>query len=456
MNKFEKVVRYIISLIKEEKLKPSDKLPSIRAMAEEFSCNKSTIIRAYQELEGKHYIYSVSKSGYYVIESMEREEDNLEVFDFLSASPDLNVMPYKDFQHCINQAIDIYKNEIFSYSPFEGIYSLRCEIQKYLQDFQVFADVNNLFITTGAQQAINLAVNMPLPNKRTNILVEQPTYYGALESIKNTDCNIYGLDVSKNGIDLESLEHILKNHDIKLFYVITRFQNPSGFSYSNEDKKRILALIQKYDVYLVEDDYLSELDLDTKADPFYSFDDTNRVIYIKSFSKVFLPGMRIASIIVPDRMKNEFIKYKFTSDFNSPAISQGAFEIYLKSGMFHTHIEKIKKVYKNKLDILLEACKTYFDDSIKYIKPNNGFFICIYLPDNIKAAYITNILKEQSVYVKDCSDMYLDDFNKENAIRICISKIEENKIDKGIEIISKVIKQNRKRLNYIADNIMIP
>lgn len=82
MNKFEKVVRYIISLIKEEKLKPSDKLPSIRAMAEEFSCNKSTIIRAYQELEGKHYIYSVSKSGYYVIESMEREEDNLEVFDF--------------------------------------------------------------------------------------------------------------------------------------------------------------------------------------------------------------------------------------------------------------------------------------------------------------------------------------------------------------------------------------
>ncbi|MEK4301558.1 PLP-dependent aminotransferase family protein [Oceanobacillus sp. FSL W8-0428] len=456
MNKFEKVVRYVISLIKEEKLKPSDKLPSIRAMAKDFSCNKSTIIRAYQELEDKHYIYSVNKSGYYVVESMEREEDNLEVFDFLSASPDLNAMPYKDFQHCINQAIDIYKNEIFSYSPFEGIYSLRCEIQKYLQDFQVFADADNLFITTGAQQAINLAVNMPFPNKRNNILIEQPTYYGALESIKNTNYNIYGIDVSKNSIDLEKLEHILKNHDIKLFYVMTRFQNPSGFSYSNEDKKRILALIQKYDVYLVEDDFLSELDLDTKADPFYSFDDTNRVIYIKSFSKVFLPGMRIASIVVPDRMKSEFIKYKFTSDFNSPAISQGAFEIYLKSGMFHTHIEKIKKLYKNKLDILLEACKTYFDDSIKYSKPNNGFFICIYLPDNIKATYITNILKEKSVHVKDCSNMYLDDFNRDNAIRICISKIEENKIEKGIEIISKVIKQNRKRLNRITDNIMIP
>lgn len=121
-------------------------------MAERFSCSKNTIIRAYNELEKEHLIYSVPKSGYYVVNEYRSVKNDDKMIDFLSAGPDKEVMPYIEFQHCINQAIDIYKEELFNYSDRQGFYSLRLQLVKYLQDLQVFTDPKRLFVVSGSQQ----------------------------------------------------------------------------------------------------------------------------------------------------------------------------------------------------------------------------------------------------------------------------------------------------------------
>lgn len=438
-SKYIKIMEEIKIQVTDGSLIAGSKLPSVRQLSEYFSCSKNTVIKAYAELEKKHLIYSVPKSGYYVVNEFQKATEENEVIDFLSAGPDKNVMPYMEFQHCINQAIDQYKEELFTYSDQQGIYSLRVQLVKYLQNLQVFTQPERLVVVSGSQQALNLLVSMPFPNGKNNILIEQPTYYGFIESIKLHNATTFGIELSMEGIDLERLEYIFRNNDIKFFYIIPRFQNPLGHCYKNSDKKKIVALAEKYDVYIVEDDFLGDLDPNTKSDPLFSFDSSGRVIYIKSFSKVFLPGLRVGTVVLPTLMINNFLRYKFTSDYNSSALSQGALEIYLKNGMFNSHLKKIKEVYRVKMQILKEACELFLPANTDFSKPTSGFYLSISLPKNVTAKQVVHMLNEQRIYVDDASRMFLPEYKKENLLRLCISQVNENQIKLGVEQLAHCI-----------------
>lgn len=415
------------------------KLPSVRQFSDQFSCSKNTVIRAYSQLEQEHIIYAIPKSGYYVVNEFQHNKHVHEMIDFYSAGPDIHALPYIDFQHCMNQAIEQYKEELFTYTDQQGLYSLRVQLATYLQSLQVFTQPERLVIVSGSQQALNLFVTMPFPNGRSNILIEQPSYFGIIESIQLNQVTTYGIELTMNGIDLERLEYIFRNHDIKFFYVIPRFQNPLGHSYTNSEKKKIVELAEKYDVYIVEDDFLGDLDLNSKADPLFSFALSGRVIYIKSFSKIFLPGLRIATVVLPNQMVDRFLRYKFSADFNSAALSQGALEIYLKNGMFENHLKKIKTLYFKKMQILQEACELLLPANTSFSKPTSGFYLSIFLPDNITAKQMVHMLNEQHVYVDDASRMFLPAYKKDNILRLCISQVNESQIKTGIQRLAHCI-----------------
>lgn len=287
-SKYIKIMEGIKRRLEDGSLIAGSKLPSVRQLSQNFSCSKNTVIKAYAELEKEHLIYSVPKSGYYVVNEFQNATNEHEIIDFLSAGPDKNVMPYLEFQHCMNQAIEQYKEELFTYSDQQGFYSLRVQIVKYLQDLQVFTQPERLVVVSGSQQALNLLVSMPFPNGKNNILIEQPTYFGFIESVTLHQATTFGIEFSKEGIDLDRLEYIFRNNDVKFFYIIPRFHNPLGHCYTNSEKKKIVELAEKYDVYIVEDDFLGDLDPNAKSDPLFSFNPYGRVIYIKSFSKIFL------------------------------------------------------------------------------------------------------------------------------------------------------------------------
>lgn len=449
-SKYHKIIEYIEQQLDNGSLAAGSKLPSIRCLSEQFSCSKNTVIKAYNELEKGHLIYSIPKSGYYVVHELHRMENDQQEIDFFSGGPDKNVMPYKDFQHCMNQAIEQYKEELFTYSDQQGLKSLRCEIVKYLQSLQVFTTPERLVIVSGSQQAIDLLISMPFPNRKKNILIEQPTYFGIVESVQIHHATTFGIEVTMNGIDLERLEYIFRNNDIKFFYVIPRFHNPLGHSYTNDEKKKIVELAEKYDVYIVEDDFLGDLDTDLKADPFFSYNPFGRVIYIKSFSKVFLPGLRIASLILPPLMVKPFLRRKFSSDFNSCTLSQGALEIYLKSGIFQSHLKKIQRLYETKMQIVQQACADFLPENVQFSKPISGFVLAVFLPENVSAKQLVAMLQEQHVYIDNASRMFLPEYAGDHLIRLSISQVAKDQIRDGVKKIAECIQTlEERKTNYI-------
>lgn len=449
-SKYIQIIGEIKGQLTTGKLHGGSKLPSVRQLAERFSCSKNTVIRAYTELEKEHVIYAVPKSGYYVVNGFQHNKHEDGIIDFFSAGPDTNMLPYIDFQHCMNQAIEQYKEELFTYSDQQGLYSLRVQLVNYLQRLQVFTQPERLIVVSGSQQALNLFVSMPFPNGKSNILIEQPTYFGIIESINLHQVTTFGIELSMQGIDLDRLEYIFRNNDIKFFYVIPRFHNPLGHSYSNSEKKKIVELAEKYDVYIVEDDFLGDLDPNLKSDPMFSYDPSGRVIYIKSFSKVFLPGLRIATVVLPERMVENFLRYKFSSDFNSSALSQGALEIYLKSGMFTSHLKKIKELYHTKMKILQEACELLLPANTHFSKPTSGFYLSISLPENVTAKQIVHMLKEQHIYVDDASRFFLPEYKQENLLRLSISQVDEKQIKLGVERLAHCITLIDSRRKHIT------
>ena len=250
-------------------------------------------IRGYKELEIMNMIYSVSKSGHYIAKSKRIKENKDKQINFMSSIPDNSVIPYTELKLCINKAIDTYKDAMFSYavSP-QGTQSLRQVLSKQLQNSQIFTKVDNIFITSGVQQILDILSRMPFPGGKKNVLVEQPTYTGILNILKLNNVNILGIKRNQDGIDFNNLETIFKYGNVKFFYVMPRLQNPSGYSYNKNGKKKIADLAARYNVYIVEDDYLGELEINTKADPLYCFDQFEKVIYIKTYSKTIMQGLR--------------------------------------------------------------------------------------------------------------------------------------------------------------------
>lgn len=236
--KYLKLAEDIKGELKKRNLPAGSKLPSIRRLSEEYNCSKNTVIKAFNELEKEHLIYAIPQSGYYLVNEPKLPDNQPGTIDFLSAGPDKQLLPYKEFQHCINQAIETYKEEIFTYSDQQGLLALRKELINNFQYNQVFTFVERVVIVSGSQQAIHLLTALPFPNGKKNILIEQPTYFGMIETLKVNQAKAFGIELSMTEIDLEQIEYHFKNNDIKFFYVIPRFHNPLGHSYTNDEKKK--------------------------------------------------------------------------------------------------------------------------------------------------------------------------------------------------------------------------
>jgi len=436
--KYMVVVDWIKRELQEDRLRSGSKLPSIRELSMQLQCSKNTVLKAYDYLQLEHIIYAKPQSGFYIVNDYVTSVAHSDVIDFLAAGPMKNLIPYKDFQHCLNTAIDTFQEELFQYGDPQGLYSLRMEIAKRLQNLQVFTNPEQLVIVSGSQQALHLLTLMNFPNGKCNIVIEQPTYFGMVDVIEISGVQAFGVELKMDGIDLHKLEQLFKEQQIKFFYVIPRFHNPLGHEYTNEEKKKIIALANKYDVYIVEDDFLGELDQNTKADPFFSFDTENRVIYIQSYSKTFLPGLRIASMILPKAFIVPFLKYKQSADFTSPILSQGALAIYLKSGMYARHLQRVKNIYAEKMMVLTKTCAAYLPPEVTYTKPTNGYYLALYCPQHISAKKIAKLLEIENVIVDAADRMFLPDYKNDALIRLCISQVTERQIKEGVQKIAHV------------------
>jgi len=319
----------IVDNIKEGKLATGQKIPSVRKLAERYHCSKDTAQKALIELKYQKYIYAVPKSGYYVLENAQEEKQDLE----LPVRDDRH-QAYEDFRLCVNETLIGRKNYLFNYYPQqEGLEDLRLSVQKLMLDSAVYASREQLVLTSGTQQALYILSQIDFPNQKERILVEQPTYHRINDLLLAQKLPYETIERTPQGINLQELERIFQSGKIKFFYTIPRFHYPLGHSYSRQDKEEILRLAQLYDVYIVEDDYLSDFDSRREL-TFHYLDNSQRVIYIKSFSTSLFPALRITALLLPPQIQKTFIAYKSAVDYDSNLIMQKALSLYIDSQLF--------------------------------------------------------------------------------------------------------------------------
>lgn len=453
--KYIQIANYLKKLIDSKEINDGEKLPTIRELSSDLEVNKVTIVNAYKKLQADGYAYQKVGSGTYAkrkeaISSFTREyskifknlsSDNLEeIIDFTGETNSEVYFPMDDFKNVINKVLDRDGANALIIKETLGYENLRKTINKSFWENKL--DLNNILIVSGAQQGIDIA-SKAIVNINDNVIVEKPTYGGAISVFKWRRANIFEVELEEDGIDLIAFEEILKKNNISCFYTMSYFHNPTGISYSLEKKLKLLELANKYDFYIIEDDYLSELiySEDIKHEPLKSLDKYERVIYIKSFSKVFLPGIRLGYMITPSSFTETIQRSKINTDIATSSLMQRALELYISEGFWKKNIEYQKSIYKEKYLLMKELIDKELSDKINYIDPLGGLYISLEIKNkDITSKELFYKLKNKNLYITPGVIFFKDSISGEEFFRISFSQANKEKIIRGIELIKEELK----------------
>jgi DNA-binding transcriptional MocR family regulator len=431
MKKYEVVANRIIEHIGNGEYRCGSRLPAIRNLAEEYQVNKSTIITALAHLQDQHYVYAVPRGGYYV---MDQIQDDNKLLDFDTVKPDDRLIPYQAYRKCIDKAIDHYKYQMFGYTETEGLESLRKVLVQDLLRNQVHTNIYELFVTSGAQQGLYILL-MLLKKSGKTLLMEEPGYQTVFQLVEELDIPIYTIKRDVKGYDMKQFRELVSKNNIGMFYCNPRFQNPTGTTLSEKQKKIIVELADRYDFEIIEDDSLVDIEYRSNVLPMHYYDTSHRENYIKSYSKTFMPGIRLGVVVVNKHHHDTFYKLKRCMDINTSVLHQGALSLFIESKMIEKHLNKITKIYKDKMILL----KHNFEGELDIEIPDSGLFLWVKLPENVPMDRVIKQLEEGHIKVTDGRQFYLN--NSEKAIRLCVYNLSDKDILEGLHNISSIIKK---------------
>lgn len=338
--KYQHIMEDLIQQIQDGKLRPKDKLPSIRQLSQSYSCTKETVQKALTELKYQHYIYPIAKSGYYVLSGMTEQTNAMDL-----PLSDQEHTAYEDFRVCLNESLVGHEHQLFNYSrQHQGLEDVLLAVQEQLVATDVYCKPEHIVLTAGTQQALYILSQIAFPNQTDHILIEQPTYDRMNDLVSHLQLPYLTIERSLNGIDLAELERLFQTELIKYFYTIPRLHMPLGHSYSLKEKKAIVELAQTYDVYIIEDDYMADL-VPKQTPPLHYYDTHHRVIYLKSFSTSIFPALRISAVVLPKHLLAAFLEYKKLMDYDANLILQQALALYLRNGLFEKNKQLLRRTF---------------------------------------------------------------------------------------------------------------
>lgn len=441
MSKADLVREYILEGIRQKRFAEGQKLPGCRTIARILSVNKITVNHAYQAMEEEHFLYCVPRSGYYVVRSDMEEMPLPKVIDFQTVQPDSTLIPYQAFTYAMNRSVEEYKKRLFSYESPLGLAELRETLREKLAQDGVYTSSNQIMLTNGAQQAIFLALTTIFTNpSKEKLLVEEPTYRVVLDLAKSLNIDCIAIQRDSTGINLKKLESIFQAEQIRAFYIIPRYHNPTGYSLTEGDKQKIADLCGRYRVLMMEDDYLADLGMDKRSLPLHYYDTHQLTVYIRSFSKTFLPGVRLGALVFPSELYDLLIRQKYLSDICTSGITQGALNFFITSGMYDRHIRKVNACYRRKLG-KAKAILSHVDfGGPSFHVPQQGLFLWITISAELSAERIAEKLAQKNIIVSPYGIFE----NGVQGLRLCIAGVPEKNMD-SLEIVAEVIKDEAEK-----------
>lgn len=452
--------------IENKEFQEGEKLPSIRSLAKKLQVNNITIVNAYKLLEQEGYVYSIKGSGTYTrtinydMEIPYIEDEDVELMiggimpisrssiNFASVSPSPDIFPMEEFKDALIEVLDRDKGSAFLYPEINGYEPFRESISLFLKEnYNMNIHKDEVQIISGGQQGIDI-ISKTLISPGDLIFLENPTYSGATQSFRSRGARIVGIEMEEGGMDLGILKSYLRKSSPKFLYMMTNYQSPTTYSYSLEKREELIQLSKKYNFYIIEDDFMTDLNYSGERRlPLKSMDDSDKVIYIKSFSKSFMPGVRMGFMTVPKELFKEVLRVKHTTDISSSGFLQRALDLFLRKGYWNKHIENINRAYGEKYRIMvgeLERLKKY---GINFSQPQGGLSIWVKLPASIDSMELYNECEENNLALVPGRIFFLDDGLDSNYIRLSFSSVSQEEIIEGVKIIESCIKGKGKENN---------
>ena len=331
------------------------------------------------------------------------------------------------------EAIDRMGTSILQYGGTEGLPGLREQTAKYLSETAgVRCTAENILPVQGSSQAFDLLLKA-LINPGDVILVESPTFLGAIQAMRIYGAKLIDMPMDDDGVILEDVEKLVQQHKPKMMYIIPTFQNPTGRTLSLERRKALARMAAKYGFIIAEDDPYRDLRYTGEALPsISSFDEEGWVVYMSSFSKYISPGLRVGAAAVPDaRLLRKMVIGKQSADVHSPLLTQAIVQLYLERGLLPGHLERICGEYREQMNAMLEGMKR-MPDGTKYTVPEGGLFVWAELPEGTDALALLQKAIEKNVAFVPGTHFYPDGGHM-NTFRLNFSMQEVENIHEGMD-----------------------
>ena len=366
-----------------------------------------------------------------------------EVISFAGGLPAPELFPLEELKKVDVEILSKEGQLAVQYGTTEGYLPLREKIAARMKKaFQVDCTPEEIVITSGSQQGLSLLAQIFL-NKDDVILVESPTYLGAINAFKLCDPKFVEVPTDEKGIIPEELEKILAEYGdrVRLMYVIPEFQNPTGITWPMERRKAFMDIVNKYDFPVIEDDPYGELRYDGDVVPsLKSMDTKGNIIFLGSFSKIFMPGLRVAWMVADPVIIDKVVKLKQAVDLQSSSFAQRQASYFIDMFDLDAHVEKIKALYGKRRTLMYDSMNEYFPEGVTFTYPEGGLFTWVTLPENMDAKEIMPKVLEKNVAYVPGGPFYPNGGNA-NHFRLNYSNMPEDRIVEGIKRLGAVLKE---------------
>ena len=381
-----------------------------------------------------------------------------EVISFAGGLPAAEVFPTQRFREACAKVLETQPEQALQYGATEGYEPLREMIARHIARYGINAKTENVLITSGSQQALDLIGKLFI-NPGDRVLVEAPTYLGALQAF-----NVYGADYvsvpsDDDGLCTDLLETSLRSGP-KFMYVLPNFQNPGGTTLSEGRRHQLVLLADRYGIPIVEDDPYGQLRYEGEhLTPLVVLDRENlrrdngysigNVLYLSTFSKTLAPGLRLGWIVAPPEVISKLVQLKQGADLHSSTFGQMVAYEVARDNFLDEHVKLIRRVYRQRRDVMLEALADFFPAEVTWTKPAGGLFLWVTLPPGMDTDQLFKTAVEQNVAFVPGDCFYAPNGHQDEAkrhMRLNFSSASPDQIREGIQRLSIAVKQQMHQL----------
>ena len=475
---YQQIADGVRSASGDGRMRPGSRLPPTRDLARELGVNRNTVVAAYELLADSGVVRShtgkgtflvaagpdtapgaggdarrsgtwftafsaaadrAARGGLHAIYPLLNAPDGI---SFVGSYPAGELIPVEPFRDALTRALDHAGPDILSYGPTAGDPGLRETIAAMMREHDAAVEAERILVTNGAQQALEL-VFRAFVDRGDAVVIEEPTYTGTLSILDALGGRAVAVPTDEDGLRTDLLAIALERHRPRLIYVQPTFHNPTTRVMSEARRRELLSLAERFRCPVVEDDWAGDLRFEGDDLPtLHALDGGRHVIYLSTFSKKLMPGLRVGWLVAPSPVLERLVELKRIEDCGTSPLLQAALDLFLRDGGLEDHLRRVRPVYRRRRDAMLDALGRHFPADARWERPFGGLFVWVRLMEGFDGNELFVAARQHGVLYSR-GDLFHSDGSGRNTLRLTYSATTDEQIDSGVATLGRLIGERR-------------